>query len=772
MDTLVATGKLRARIEVRGTVQGVGFRPFVYRLAQRFGVDGDVCNAGGYVVIRAQAAEARLAGFVAGLAGSAPPQANVTGVNVVPLPGNVALLPGFRVVESMRGRAAPPEVPPDLATCAACVRELFDPADRRYRYPFLNCTGCGPRATIIESLPYDRPSTAMRAFPLCSECAAEYEDPADRRFHAEPIACPACGPRLSWFPGASATAHGEDALAEARHAIAGGGLVAVKGLGGYQLVCDAANEQAVDRLRAAKPRPSKPLAVMAGDLATARRLSLVDKEAERLLTSAAAPVVLLPLREDAPLAEGIAPGLRELGVFLPTSPVHHLLLADLARPLVVTSGNRAGGPIATHDAVAHLVLGPIVDGVLGHDRPIWSRYDDSVVRTRAGRTTMIRRARGYAPAPMPLPRTGPEPIVALGAQLKNTVTLARGGLAYPGPHGGDLENAEALAAFGQSVRDLCRLHDTEPDVCAHDLHPGYLSTQYARRWPAGKRIAVQHQHAHVAATAAEHGVTGPFVGVALDGLGLGDDGTFWGGEVLLASYTGYRRFGRFATAPLPGGAAAVRRPARMALGYLFGAERFDEDGDPLHAPGALLDRLGEHEVTVVRAMIDRNVNCPRASSAGRLFDAMAALLGLCDDNGYEGEAASRLEAAATGARSARALAWWLRRRDDVWVYDPVPTLRDALESIEDTQVGEVAARFHRTVAEVVVALAAKAAAALGTEVVCLGGGVFQNALLTDLVLDGLTSAGLHPLAGERVPMNDGGISYGQAAIACARSNER
>ncbi|MFD9965663.1 carbamoyltransferase HypF [Amycolatopsis sp. NPDC058986] len=770
MEIRPEPGKRRALVEVRGTVQGVGFRPFVYRLAERFGIDGDVRNAGGYVVIRAQAPDPRLAGFVEALTGSAPAQAKVTGVDVAPLPGEVVLLPGFRVVESVRGRAAAPEVPPDLATCPECVRELFDPADRRYRYPFLNCTACGPRATIIERLPYDRVSTAMRAFPLCPACEAEYRDPADRRFHAEPIACPECGPRLSWFPGPTATAHREDALAQACQVIDGGGLVAVKGLGGYQLVCDAGDDRAVRRLREVKPRPSKPLAVMVPDLSTARHLSFVDKAAERLLTSAAAPIVLLPLREDAALSPGIAPGLREVGVFLPTSPVHHLLLADLGRPLVVTSGNRAGGPIVTHDAVAHRVLGPITDGLLSHDRPIWSRYDDSVVRAAAGRTSMIRRARGYAPAPLRLPSSCPEPVVGLGAQLKNTITLARGDLAYLGPHGGDLEDAETLAAFGQSVRDLCRLHDTDPGLCAHDLHPGYLSTQYAERWPAGKRIAVQHHHAHVAATAAEHGVTGPFVGVALDGLGLGDDGTFWGGEVLLASYTGYRRFGRFATAPLPGGAAAVRRPARMALGYLYGAENFD--GGELPLPESLRERMGEREITVVRTMIERNINCPRASSAGRLFDALGSLLGLCDDNGYEGEAAARLEAAATGQTASGALEWELRYRDGLWVYDPTPTLRAALKSTKDTTVGEIAARFHRSVAEAVVALAAKAAAALGTDVVCLGGGVFQNALLTTLVLDGLDDAGLHPLAGEGVPMNDGGISYGQAAIACARLRER
>ncbi|MDS0134674.1 MULTISPECIES: carbamoyltransferase HypF [unclassified Amycolatopsis] len=753
----------RVRIDVRGTVQGVGFRPFVHRLATELGVGGDVRNAGGHVVIRA--AGGRVADFVAGLTTSAPPQARVTGIDVTALADRISLGPGFRVAASVEGRGG--EVPPDLATCPECVRELFDPADRRYRYPFLTCTACGPRATILERLPYDRTRTTMHAFPLCAACAAEYRNPADRRFHAEPIACPTCGPRLSWAP----DVHGEEALAAACAVLAGGGIVAMKGLGGYQLVCDAVDESAVRRIRQVKDRPAKPLAVLARCLGDVGLLSEVDEQAAGVLTSAAAPIVLLSRRPGAPLADGIAPGLAEIGVFLPTTPLHHLLLAELRRPLVVTSGNRAGGPMVVDDAEALATLGPVTDGVLAHDRPIRSRSDDSVVRPRHGRTTTIRRARGYAPAPLPLPFAAPEPLLALGAQLKHTCALARDGLAHLGPHTGDLEDARTLAAFECTAADLVRWLDAEPVWCAHDLHPGYLSTQHARRWPAERRIGVQHHHAHVAATAAEHGVSTPFVGVALDGLGLGDDGTLWGGEVLLAGYREFRRFARFATAPLPGGAAAVRRPARMALGYLYGAESFD-DTVPGHLAGSLLTRVDSQELAVVRTMIARDVNCPRASSAGRLFDAVSALLGLCDDNSYEGEAAIRLEAAAMRYDARKALGWELHERDGLWVYDPVPTLRDALQSAANVPAGEVAARFHRTIAEVVVTLAVKAADAAGTDVVCLGGGVFQNSLLTANVVDGLTAAGLRPLTGARVPMNDGGISYGQAAIACARMNGR
>jgi hydrogenase maturation protein HypF len=750
-------------------VQGVGFRPFVYRVATGLGVRGDVRNAGGSVDIRAEGPAGSVADFIARLADTAPAAARIDRVEVAPLGPGVVLGPGFSVLGSIAATRATPQVPVDLATCAACLRELFDPADRRYRYPFVNCTACGPRATVVDALPYDRERTTMRLFRMCPACAREYHDPGDRRFHAEPICCPACGPRLAWRTGTetSCTA-GEEALQDACAVIAAGGIVALKGIGGYQLVCDAAAEETVARLRKTKPRPAKPLAVMAADPAAARELAVIDDLALTVLRSAAAPIVLLPRRCDAPLPAAIAPGTTEIGVFLPYSPLHHLLLFQLRRPLVVTSGNRSGAPTVVDDAAAWSALRPVVDGFLVHDRPIRARYDDSVVRVAAGRTTTVRRARGYAPAAVPLPVPSPTAVLAVGAQLKHTCALASGDVAILGPHTGDLENSDTYAAFEQSAHDLSRLCDARPDIVVHDLHPAYLSTRYARRgWPDRQRLAVQHHHAHAAATAAEHAVTGPFVGVALDGLGLGDDGTFWGGEILLADLTGYRRFGRFATAPLPGGAAAVRRPARMALGYLFGAEQFGAPRIPGAAAAALLDRMDAREVEVIRRMIDRELNCPRASSAGRLFDALAALLGLCDDNTYEGEAAVRLEAAAAGHPGARPLRWSLHRRDGLLVYDPTPTLGDALELAAGEPVGEISARFHRTVAAVAVTMAAEAAAAGGTDVVCLGGGVFQNARVTAAVLDGLAAAGLTGLAGERVPMNDGGISYGQAAIAAA-----
>jgi hydrogenase maturation protein HypF len=775
-----AVGPLRAavaatRIEVHGTVQGVGFRPFVYRLATGLGLDGDVCNAGGYVVIRATGQQAALTTFTERLVADAPPLARVRHLVVAELPLPAQLTPGFRVAASGAGHDPARQIPPDVAPCAACLAELGDPRDRRFRYPFTNCVDCGPRATIIGDLPYDRERTAMRRFPLCAACLAEYQDPADRRFHAEPVACPDCGPSLFWYPADAGALAADAALRAAEHAIAAGGVVALKGVGGYQLVCDATCTAAVDRLRSVKARPRKPFAVMVPDLAAARRIAQVGAVAAGLLAGPDRPIVLLR-RRLSDVAAAVAPGLAELGVFLPASPLHHLLLTDLDRPLVVTSGNRGDQPIIIDDDEARAVLGPLTDGVLAHDRPIVARYDDSVRRIVTGRPLSVRRARGQAPAPLPLPVPVTEPVLALGAQLKHTATLALGDRAILGPHTGDLGDADTFAAFTDGLARLCTIHDADPRFVAHDLHPRYLSTRHARRWAPARRIAVQHHHAHVAATAAEHGLTGPFIGVAYDGLGLGDDGTLWGGEVLLADYLGYRRLARFGTAPLPGGEAAVRRPARMALGYLFGAEPLGLLDGPGGRPGDtaalelaqnLLERLPAREIDVVRRMVAASVNAPRASSAGRLFDAAAALLGLCDDAGYEGEAAVLLEAAATGHEGAPALEWHLVRREGVWVYDPRPTLRDLLAH-QGSGTGLVAARFHTTLTEVTAALVSQVAAETGVRRVCLGGGVFQNRLLAGAVLRQLRECGFEVFAGQEVPPGDGGISYGQAAVAAAR----
>ncbi|MFI7545183.1 carbamoyltransferase HypF [Actinoplanes sp. NPDC049599] len=779
-----AAARTVGRLEVHGTVQGVGFRPFVYRLARSLDLDGWVRNDDGLVVIEAAGSPEAVAALATRLRTEAPPHARVVDVRVGAVSGPAPRRGcGFHV-EWSRGRAvtagpAIREIPPDLATCDPCRSELFDPADRRYRYPFLNCTDCGPRATIIDTLPYDRERTTMWMFGMCRDCAREYADPANRRFHAEPVACPACGPRLAWAPSGrdAPGVPGEDALRAAEELLLAGGIVAVKGLGGYQLVCDAADAGAVDRLRARKRRPSKPFAVMVPDLATVGRICRVDHVEAALLTSVARPVVLLEPAPGHEVTGAVAGGAPRLGLFLPGTPLHHLLLADLARPLVVTSGNLAEEPITIADADARERLAALADGFLSHDRSIRSRYDDSVTRVVAGRPSVVRRARGYAPAPIGLPIPAPEPLLAVGAQLKHTFTLAHGGTAIVGPHTGDLEQEPTMAAFTANLAHLSGVVGIEPSAVAHDLHPGYLSTQYAAGLSMNRRIGVQHHHAHVASCAAEHAVDGPFIGVAYDGLGLGDDGTLWGGEVFVADLASYRRVARFGRAPLPGGAAAVRRPARMALGYLFGAETLDHEpltddsrAARMRLAAPFLRRLPDREVAVVSRMVARGVNCPVASSAGRLFDAAAALLGLGDDATYEGEAAVALEAAAGGARPGHAeLPWRLISRDDILVYDPWPTLRALLHGLhERAGVATLAARFHSTITAVTVTICTDIAERHGTRTVCLSGGVMQNQLLAGGLLAGLSGAGLHPLINERVPANDGGISYGQAAVAAAR----
>ncbi|SHG85163.1 carbamoyltransferase HypF [Streptoalloteichus hindustanus] len=761
-----------ARIEVHGLVQGVGFRSFVYRLATALGLSGDVRNDGGRVVVRAAGPAAALSALASRLAREAPPAARVGSVVVAELPDHVLWERGFRVVDSTRDDAepgAPREVAPDLATCADCLTELFDQDDRRYRYPFLNCAECGPRATVIEDLPYDRAHTTLRHFPLCPKCAEEYHDPTNRRCRAEPTACPTCGPQLVWNPRGSrvATHLADAALVAAEQVVAGGGVIAVKGVGGYQLVCDAAEETAVRRLRRVKGQPHRPFPVMVRDLAAARSLAALDADATALLNSPARPVVLLPDRVPDGVAASVAPGLAELGVQLPHSPLHHLLMADLDRPLVITSGNRGGEPVIVEDEHAQSVLGAVVDGVLAHDRPVWARYEDSVRRVVAGRPTTLRRARGHAPAPLRMPLTAPGPVLAVGAQLAHTAALTLGDHVALTPHGGDLTTPSAVATFQDTITRFTRLHGVEPEVVAHDLCPAYVTSQYAREFAAERRIGVQHQHAHAVATAAEHRVTGPFLGVVYDGTGLGEDGTLWGGEVLLADYRTYRRLARFGTAPLPGGEAAARRPAWTALGYLLGAERLGNHITPSVAPD-LLERRPADEVAGIRRMLVAGVNCPRSSSVARLFDAVASLLGLCDEAGYPGEAALRLEGAAGGRTDQPALGWRLVCRDEEWVYDPVPTLWDVLVAATDSPPELVAARFHTTMTEVTTALVTRCASATGVRTVCLGGEVFQNRLLTASVVRELTREGMEVLVGERVPAHDGGISYGQAVVAAAR----
>jgi hydrogenase maturation protein HypF len=788
-------------LEVRGVVQGVGFRPFVWRLAAELGLDGTVVNRAGQVVIEVAGPADAIESFVRRLATDAPPRARVETVVRRPCGREIAAGSGFSIEESEAAESAERLFPPDIATCDDCLRELFDPADRRYRYPFTNCTNCGPRATIIEDLPYDRARTSMRAFPMCPTCEAEYVDPSNRRFHAEPVACPDCGPQLSYRkPGAAApAAHREEALAAVVADLAAGRIVAVKGLGGYHLACDATDPAAVARLRDRKHRWAKPFAVMVRDLAEARRYADLSAEEEALLISPARPIVLLERRgvalattpsagagaaaSEGPPVPSLADGVvnaeperaaalnRRVGLFLPYTPLHHLLLAEFGRPIVLTSGNLSDEPLATDDAEALERLAGIADSFLAHDREIRARYDDSVTRVVEGRESIVRRGRGYAPEPLTLPIATPQPLLAVGAELKHTFTLARGERAHVAPHTGDLEDLLTHRAFESNLAHLQRLLDLRPEYVVHDLHPAYLSTQYAlRHFPESRRIGVQHHHAHVASAAAEAGLTEPFIGVAYDGLGMGEDGTFWGGEVLVATLATRRRAARFGLAPMPGGAMAVKKPYRMALGYLLGAE----DGFEPSSPGArqvaqaFMSRLDAREVEVVRVQLARRLNAPVASSAGRLFDAAAALLGIRDIAEYEAQAAIELELLAEEG-SHRPLAFAIDRREGLLVYDARPTIEDLLASLASGQpVPRLAARFQETVAAVTRSFVREVARETGIATVVLSGGVFQNQWLAARVVRDLAGDGFDVHTNRAVPANDGGISYGQAAVAAAR----
>jgi hydrogenase maturation protein HypF len=780
-------------IEVRGVVQGVGFRPFVWRLATELGLDGTVVNRAGQVEIEVAGTQDAVEAFAGRLLSDAPPRARVEEVLVQAVEREIATGSGFEIEESEAVASTERLFPPDIATCDDCLRELLDPADRRYRYPFTNCTNCGPRATIIDDLPYDRARTSMREFPLCAACEAEYRDPANRRFHAEPVACPDCGPQLSYRRprDAAPTAHREEALQAALADLREGRIVAIKGLGGYHLACDASDPVAVARLRDRKHRWAKPFAVMVRDIHGARSQAELSPEEEALLTSPARPIVLVERRRDgAPSLRDAVPSLcdgavnaeparswalnRRVGLFLPYTPLHHLLLEGLGRPIVLTSGNLADEPLATDDAEALERLSGIADSFLSHDREIRARYDDSVTRVVDGRESLIRRARGYAPEPLDLPIASPEPILAVGAELKHTFALARGRRAHVAPHTGDLEDLLTYRAFEGNLAHLRRLLDFEPAWVAHDLHPAYLSTQYAvRTFPESRRIGVQHHHAHVVSAAAEGGLTGEFIGVAFDGLGMGDDGTFWGGEVLVATLAGYRRVARFGRAAMPGGALAIKKPYRMALGYLLSAEAFEPEGtvadwiDP-EVTRAFLDRLDPREVEVVRVQLARGLNAPVASSAGRLFDAAASLLGIRDVAEYEAQAAVELELLAEEG-SVRPLPYKIVRRDGLLVYDPRPTLRALLEGrAEGVPAERLAARFQETVAAVTRELCGEVRTATGLRAVALSGGVFQNQWLATTLVRRLARDGFEVHTNRCVPANDGGISYGQAAVAAAR----
>lgn len=832
------------RIHITGIVQGVGMRPFVYREAVAHGVAGWVLNASDGVHIEAHAEPRALERFVAALRQHAPAASRIEGIAVTPLGDDARPTePGaFSIRGSDASSARTTLVSPDIATCPDCLRELFDPADRRYHYPFINCTNCGPRFTIIRDLPYDRPLTSMGAFPMCPSCAAEYADPLDRRFHAQPDACFECGPHITWREaGQGAGIVGSDlATSDAiidrcAQLISAGGIVAIKGLGGFHLACDAASEHAIAELRRRKHRGNKPLAIMVANVGDAELLCHVDESERAVLCGSVRPIVLLArksspaaaLGHGAELAHGVALDLPELGIMLPYTPLQHLLLAACAergvRALVMTSGNASGRPIEVDDARAweNLVESGLADALLGNDRAILARYDDSVVRVEDGRPVPVRRARGYAPQPLPLPASGrggddAPCILACGAEQKATLALTReladgGASCFLSQHIGDVEGGEVLDAWHDARRKLQGLFGLEPAALACDLHPGYLTSQWARAEAAesGMRLVeVQHHHAHVASVIAEATARGELdvdarvVGIALDGTGAGTDGTVWGGELLVADLRGFSRAAHLAPWPLPGGAASIRDPRRCALALLHELQLLDHPGA---AP--LLHSIPAQERAVTEAMTERRLNCPLTSSAGRLFDAVSALTGICRRASYDGEPAIELEAAArraargprtdaaapetpgSEAGPASALAAPPASAPTTAPAPPAaetapttpateappraldlrPVLRPVLDGIargEDADA--VALEFHRDLAELVVRAAIDIARAEGIRDVALSGGVFMNRLLLERVRRGLSHAGLRVHTPRTIPFNDGCIAYGQAAVARAR----
>jgi hydrogenase maturation protein HypF len=745
-----APGAGRVRIRVAGTVQGVGFRPYVFRLAHELGLAGFVRNDQHGVLIEIEGDSAPLERFTARLAPEAPPLATVEHVETEVVPARATR--GFEIVSSERASEADAPVSPDTATCGDCVAELLDPADRRYRYPFVNCTNCGPRFTIVRGVPYDRALTTMAGFEMCPACRREYDDPRDRRFHAQPNACPACGPQVRLVDrerNRLAPRAARDDVEAAAHAVLAGAIVALKGIGGYHLACRADSEHAVAALRGRKHREDKPFALMVPAARAAGALVELDTEARVLLESRARPVVIAPRRPGAAVAPSVAPRSRELGVMLPYSPLHHLLLADAGVPLVMTSGNVSDEPIAYRDDDALRRLGEIADLFLVHDRPIATRTDDSVARGRL----LLRRSRGHVPESVALPEHAPRPVLACGAELKSTFCLAKGRRAWVSHHVGDLSNYETLTSFEEGIAHFERLFAVSPEVVAHDLHPRYLSTAYALDREARAHVGVQHHHAHLAACLAEHRERGPAVGAIFDGTGYGTDGTVWGGEILYGDLHGFERAGHLLAVRMPGGEQAIREPWRMACAWLVAA-----GSDRLPPPLAAID---PQRWDAVVELARTGMAAPLTSSAGRLFDAIAALCGVRTHVNYEGQAAAELEAAASPGE---------RGRYPLPVRDGVLDARETVLAVADdatrgAPAGSISARFHNALAAATAQACAQAAEAHGTSVVVLSGGVFQNLLLLERTSAALAAAGLRVVAPCRLPPNDGGISYGQAVVA-------
>jgi hydrogenase maturation protein HypF len=754
------------RIEIAGTVQGVGFRPWVYRLALEEGVAGRVSNGSRGVTIEAFGRGEALETFLCRLQSSPPPAARIREIQWQAIPAEPA--DGFEIVASRDEGGRRVSIPPDLATCDACLAEIFDPSDRRYRYPFTNCTDCGPRFTIARSVPYDRPATTMSAFRMCEACQREYDSPLDRRFHAQPNACPQCGPRLRAVGADGREIAGADAFAPAARALAEGLIVAIKGIGGFHLACDATLPAAVARLRARKRREEKPFAVMVRDGAAAGRLAVLGECERELLCSVERPIVLALRRPGAAVAPEVAPGNPLLGLLLAYSPLHHLLLADAGRPLVMTSGNLSDEPIVCDNAEALDRLAGVADLFLLHDRDIASRSDDSVARVVAGRPVVFRRSRGYVPRGIPVRRPFDRPVLACGGHLKNTFCIGVGDMAYPGPHIGDLDGLDAVRAFEEAVERAERFLGVSPEILAHDLHPLYASTAYALSRPGPVRIAVQHHHAHVVSAMTEHGLEGPVLGVAYDGTGYGPDGASWGGEILLATADRFDRLATLRPIRIPGADRAIREVWRIAVALLDDA--FEAD-PPLEA-FALFSQIPSNRLHLVRQMAARGIQSPPAHGAGRYFDALGSLFLNRPVSRYEGQVALEWNLAADPDERGSYPFELVPGEGGLRVIDLRPLVRAATaDHVAGAPPSQISSRFHNTLVRATATAVRAAAETVGRLPVVLTGGCFQNARLAEGLLRELSPAFAVYLHGE-VPPGDGGLAIGQAVVAAAVARAR
>lgn len=748
----------RIRLLVKGVVQGVGFRPFVYQLAHQHELAGFVLNTGEGVEIEVEGELKNLEAFRYGLKHSAPPRASIDSISprIMQIQGDA----GFVIKPSVETPDEFQLVSPDIATCDECAGELFDPADRRFRYPFTNCTNCGPRFTIIEDMPYDRPKTTMNKFVMCPDCQAEYDDPNNRRFHAQPNACPVCGPQLTFIVGEEKRAEGEDALAAAVEMLQEGKIVAIKGLGGFQLACDAENEKAVDRLRTRKHRYGKPLAVMMANMEEVEEFCEVHAMERDLLLSPERPIVLLRQKPKNTLAAGIAPNNNYLGVMLPYTPMHHLLMYDAGLVLVMTSGNLSEEPIAAENEEGLRRLAHIADGFLTHNRDIYSRYDDSVVRVVDRHVVMVRRARGYAPYPVHLPFKAKKEILAVGAELKSTFCLLKDAFAFVSQHIGDMENMETFEHYENTLELYERMFRVKPTIVACDMHPEYFSTKFAKELPAEKLIEVQHHHAHIVSCAVENNVREKVIGVAFDGTGYGTDGTIWGGEFLISDWSGFKRAAHLRPFRLPGGDVAVEKPYRTAFSYLYTI--YGDEYAALDLP--FNKQLDPVETEIMKKQVDKGLLSPLTSSAGRFFDAVSALIGVRDEIDFEGQAAIDLEMQSDEGKHG--FYDFALPHADPLVIDTEPVIRGIVDDLQNgVPAAVIGAKFHETTAKIIIEVCGLLKEATGINMVALSGGVFQNATLYHKVITGLHSKGFKVLLHKHLPVNDGGISLGQAVVA-------